>query len=83
MKNIKSFEQLNEKSDFLSGMPDLNRDQQEELALKIRTLVYAYETRNKDMSHIPGHPGAVAYLDAMMNQAKDLMKKYKIPEAEK
>lgn len=78
MKYIKP---LYEAADWLKGMPELTRDQQEELAMQIRTLVYAYEHKDDDMSHIAGHPGSEAYLNAMMNQAKDLMKKFNIPQA--
>jgi hypothetical protein len=81
MKHIKKFESLNEAMDWLKDMPELTRDQQEDLAQTIRGLVYAYEHRDEDMSHIPGHPGSEAFLSAKMNQAKATMKELNIPEA--
>jgi len=68
--------------ELLKNMPDLSRDQQEMLAAMLRSLVYAYEHRNDDMSHIPGHPGSEAYLNAKMNHGIQLMNELNIPKAE-
>lgn len=64
--------------DFLKPMPNLNRKQQEQFALTIRGLVYAFESRDDNMSHIPGHPGGMAYLNYKMSEAAKLMKEFNI-----